>query len=232
MEEVAEDKKNVLVLSEEREDAKGILKTYYSSEEFEPRLVFDSDDVLLALLNNSYQLLVFNVDEFQEDRLNYVLDLRLIGAEFPVLTLANQMSENSFKDVSKYEKALLLQKPCDEQQLLRVSSKMAQGNEEIAQRWHERFPTDEQAVISKFGSNFEQHNVKVKNLSKRGALLACPRNTGLVSGDVIKLDFNLTDIKKEHCFYAEIAWHKDDFSRNTLLLGVRFIKEPNHSKRV
>jgi hypothetical protein len=217
-------KKNILLFSEQVSDATDILNTYYSSNEFTPQLVFESDKALVALLGGEIELLVYNVEEYNRAKLESILDLRLIGEEFPILTLANGLEDAAYKQAQGLEKTILMNKPYDEEHLLSISKKMAANQEDVKQRWAERFPTNEEAsiqCISANGDKGEKEMVRVKNLSKRGTLLMCQRSDYKL-GQIIYIEFIL-EKKMNRKFFAQIAWQHKNPNDGKMYLGVKFL---------
>jgi len=226
-------KKNILVFSEDLADATDLLNTYYSSSEFTPQLVFETDKALVALLGGDIELLVYNTEKYSQENLESILDLRLIGEEFPVLNLARDLEDAAYQAVEKLEKTILMNKPYNDEHLLSVSKKMAANQEDVKQRWAERFATNEKAsiqIIDTKGEKGAKENARVKNLSKRGGLLVC-QNSDYQLGQLIYIEFILAN-NNNRKFFAKVAWQQINPNDNKIYLGVKFLTKEEVLKEI
>tara|TARA_B100001248_G_scaffold262427_1_gene258368 strand:+ start:25709 stop:26359 length:651 start_codon:yes stop_codon:yes gene_type:complete len=213
-------KKNVLILSEKLEDAGDISDTYSEAGGYNANIVYEANEALSKLLTSNIELLVYNVNQFTLNKLQSVLDLRDLGADFPVLTLAKDIDEAAYKSVAKIDAALILEKPYERTQLLELSSKMIHDKNSVSQRLYRRFPTDEKANIS--GENVPLFSADVLNLSKSGAKLKAPLSTQINTGDLVKIDFLLNGGERTHTKSSKVIWLSQDKDKNLLFFGVNF----------
>ena len=216
-------KKSVLVLSEKDEGVESIESAYESTNEFKSNTVYQADKALQILLLNPIDLLVFNINEFTNEKLRSVLDLRMIGAEFPVLTLAKNTSEEAYKNVGRVENAILLTKPYENEQLLDLSRYLADG-ENVIQRIFQRFKTTEKSLIQAIGNN-NLKEADLVNISKSGALLSFKGKNNFKKKQSICIQMNLTNIGKEHIMYGEIRWINENKIKGETQLGIMFISQ-------
>lgn len=219
------DTKKVLVLNEKTEDAESIENSYASSTEqaFSVSSVFEAKDAVKSLQNKDTDLLVFNLQDFSKKKLNAVTELRKLGIDFPLLSIANTYDEEAYKFVSQLDKAVLLNKPFTDKQLITLSSKMIEGDA-ATQRKFPRFGTQEKAYLSLY-PNGEPTEVEVKDLSKGGACFVAPIGVGFRVGDVIKVRLYLDDVERNHNFFGQVMWMDLITDEGKYYIGVKFMSE-------
>jgi DNA-binding response OmpR family regulator len=214
-------KKNVLILSEKLDDADSIVDTYNEAGGYSPQLIYNVDDAIGKLISSDISLLVFNVKGFTMKKLQAVLDLRALGADFPILTLAKEVDEQAYKKVSFVDAAIILEKPYDDTQLLELSSKMINGDGAVSQRLYRRFATKEIAMLTLDGTT-NSIKTEVKNLSKTGAKLCGPIDIEIEKNKQCHIEFLLKD-NKTHTRNAKIVWLSQNKEMQLLFFGVLFI---------
>lgn len=82
----------------------------------------------------------------------------------------------------------------------------------------ERFPTQEKAAIEIYGKS-GQVVAEVKNMSQTGACIEWgPSDVELKQGDLLRLTFVLSALKKKHFVNAEVIWRSGNRS------GISFVR--------
>lgn len=219
------EEKKVLVLNELTEDAKSIEETYSRSEEvnFQVTSVFDAPAAVKALQEETTDLLVFNLHDFSKKKMNAVVDLRKLGIDFPLLSIADTYDEEAYKFVSELDNSVLLNKPFSDKQLLTLSEKIVDGKN-VTQRKFPRFGTGERAYLSLY-PNGTPSEVEVKDLSKGGACFIGDIDVGLRQGDTIRVRMFLENVEKTHNFFARVMWMDLITDEGRYYIGVQFVSE-------
>ena len=217
--------KNVLVLSEKIDDADRIEEAYAKSEQiqYQTHMVFKANEAVEHLRSAATDLLVFNLRDFSQKKLQAVLDLRQLGVGFPLLSISDTYEEKAYQFVRKLENSVMLHRPYEDSQLLRISDKITTG-QSVVQRQFPRFFTGEKAFLSLYpkGSATE---CELRDLSKGGACCLAPVGVGLKPGDVVRFRTYLESVGKNHQMFARVSWMELLVDEGRYLLGLQFIPE-------
>ena len=219
------EEKNVLVLNEKTEDAAELEKAYANANDINYKVtsVFEANHAVEALKDSPQDLLVFNLSDFSKKKLNAVTDLRKLGVDFPLLTIADNYDEEAYRFVKNLEDSVLLNKPYKKEQLLSLSKKMSTG-QFVAQRQFPRFETGEKAYVSLY-PNGEPSQVEVKDLSKGGACIVAPIGVGLKQGDVVKFRMYLENVGRNHHFSGRVIWMDLISDEGSYYMGLKFMSD-------
>ncbi|MAF92971.1 MAG: PilZ domain-containing protein [Bdellovibrionota bacterium] len=217
--------KNVLILSEELEDADRIEEIYASSEsiDYKTNMVFKADEAVELLKNKDTDLLVFNLRDFSKKKLNAVLNLRQLGVKFPLLSISDTYDEDAYNFVRKLENSVMLNRPFKDSQLLTMSEKITNGVD-VMQRRFPRFLTEENAYLSLY-PNGSPTECSVKDISKGGACVIAPVDVGIKVGEIVRMKLFLEDVGKNHNFFGRVLWMDLIVDEGNYYIGIQFISE-------
>lgn len=216
-------KKNVLLLSEKMEDVDRINEVYSQDNSFHVKTVFSAKDAVCTLREDDTNLLVFNLKNFSSDKIRAALELRSLGISFPVLSLANKVDEQAYRDVSKLDSTVLLEKPFRNHEMLTISNKMSNG-EDVVQRMHPRYSTNEKAYVSIYPRG-DIYEVRLCDLSKGGARIELSDLIDFKVNDIVKLNVYLSSLKKNHSFTGRIHWISKSNRPGCNTLGLRYMSD-------
>lgn len=191
---------------------------------YEVSLSEDKAIVEETITQKPVHLLIYETKDFNEENMQYLLDLRSLGFGHPFLVVAEKLRVPNFlANVDRF-KTLYLPKPFEFKALRGVTQKLVLART-IPQQMHRRFKTQQSAILEAYSSG-EAHSTELFNLSVGGAYLEFSDSKPRVGvGELVRFRVNLSDVEKEHNMNARVVWttrkggHHGGFG-----CGLRFIK--------
>lgn len=175
-----------------------------------------------TLAKNAPDMVIINVDHFNQQKQALALQMRQMGLGFPILFLCNSGARLFSKVSRRLGHTGILEKPCGERELIGVIEKLRQGKR-VAQRSYRRYETDQHADIE-FWNSGRKIEGQMHNLSLGGAQLSV-RDSNVRVGDVLKLNVDLEKISKRHEVNATVIWKGEyDPLTQSSQVGLRFVK--------
>jgi DNA-binding response OmpR family regulator len=175
-----------------------------------------------SLAKQQPDMVIINVDHFNEQKKTIAQQMRKMGYSFPILYMANSGARIFAKSVRRLGLISILEKPCSEKDLLGVIEKLRQGKL-VTQRAYRRYETKQNADIE-FWNTGRKIPGHILNLSLGGAELKVKDST-LKVGDVLKLNVELKELAKKHELNAKVVWATEyDPLTQTNQIGVQFVK--------
>lgn len=180
---------------------------------------YNLKDAMVFIKENRVDLIIFDLDDLSEDKIQSILSMRDIDDKTPIVLLGNKINDMALEILKAFPNILVLEKPRGIGALESVASKFLRG-ETVYNRKYRRFNTKETAQIILF-SNGKEYDCHIVNLSKGGAFLEIKNFTEKVEG-LIKIKLNLNQIQKDYTLSAKIVWNL--VTQNSCQIGIQFIK--------
>lgn len=162
-------------------------------------------EAIIALKNQSFDLVIFNLELFSIKKLDLVKQIRDAKLSTPVMFLAELIYNANHKFVHSSLRTCVVEKPITAVSLQAIIDRFI--NEGVViNRIHRRFSTKQKANLIKI-TNQESTPLQgeLKNLSLGGAYIST-NTDNYRKGDRIKIEVNLDDLSKRHIMHAQICW--------------------------
>lgn len=205
------------------EDAR-ILKNYIERElPYETIVSFDPAESSSIIGNRAVQLLVLQTGDLRESDLQRIRLIRESGYVYPILTLADQMSEAGAAVVAEKYKVYFLEKPYELKTFKGLVRKLM-TTKAVPQQQHRRYRTRQAALLETFITG-ESFQTEMFNLSMGGAYFELNKKPAIGVGDLLRLKIPIGNSEKEHSIHGRIVWttHKGP-ATGGYGIGVKFVK--------
>jgi hypothetical protein len=205
------------------EDAR-ILKNYIERElPFEPILSFDPAETSSIIGNRAVHLLVLQTGSLRESDLHRIRMIRESGYTYPILTVADRLSDVSVSIYAEKYKAYFMEKPYELKTFKGLVRKLMTAKA-VPQQQHRRYRTRQTAQLETFITG-ESFQTEMFNLSMGGAYFELTKRPTLGVGDLLRVKIPIVEQDKEHSIHGRIVWttHKGP-AIGGYGLGVKFIK--------
>ncbi|MDZ4660957.1 MAG: PilZ domain-containing protein [Pseudomonadota bacterium] len=195
-----------------------------SIQEVTVETVLTESDMMKYLVLNSVSVIILNFDTVTQQRLQMAKDLRTLGNTSAIVVLAPTLENSLLKKTEKVTKSTVIQKPVRRNDLIGVIQKYIL-EQSVSQRHHERYHTDAPTQIESFGSEGKTSS-RMLNVSRTGAYLQCADSPGFAVGDLVRVDVQLSDLKKVRSVHAKVVWISQEGETDDRFgTGVCFIPE-------
>jgi response regulator RpfG family c-di-GMP phosphodiesterase len=148
-------------------------------------------------------LVIFNFNEWNQNELTWVKDLRREGFDRMIMILAKAEAPLAVQNLALLESVVYLEKPFEQRDLLGIAEKAIKRGR-VEQRIHRRFNTEQPATIE-FAAGGSIGS-RIFNLSKTGAYLELNALQEVVIGDSVKLRMELDDVSRTYVMPAKVVW--------------------------
>lgn len=176
------------------------------------------------LMFEPVNLVVYNMDLCNRKKLESTKDLRVLGHDFPILVLAQSISNDLYEYSHELSHTTMLEKPYSTRELQGISGKLLK-NQSVKQRVFRRFPTDQTVEITPIKGMQSAFSIQMKNLSHGGAYFETKEAIPLQAGDPIKVEIPLKDMSKTYRLFGRVIWIVPDTAWGEQPgLGVEFIR--------
>ena len=126
---------------------------------------------------------------------------------------------NQFKDVRN---VVLLEKPYENKDLLGIARKFLRDSQ-VNQRRYRRFETQQQALLESYQKDFSA-NTMIYNISRGGAYIKGDLED-MSQGDLLRVNFELDELKKNHTMSAKVVWTSGQVGAPERAAGLQFISK-------
>lgn len=148
-------------------------------------------------------LVIFNFNDWNQNELVWVEDLRTEGFDRMIMILAKAEAPVAVQNLALLERVVYLEKPYEQRDLIGIAEKaITQGR--VEQRVHRRFDTEQPATVE-FGAGRSMGS-RIFNLSKTGAYLELNALQDIAIGEVVKLRMELDDVSRTYVMPARVVW--------------------------
>ncbi len=184
----------------------------------------DLNESLQWLKQKPLQLVLFQVEKFHQDQLDWIRGIRQLGYDNGILlsTQELQLSED-IQNVVNRHRLNFIHHPARDKNLVGLVKKLLIMRSLPQQRF-QRFLTREKAQMETYlsGKTWTTH---MYNLSEGGAYCEFEAKPQLETGDLVRLKVHLDDVEKQHSVNAKVVWlTKKGHIKGGPGAGVMFIK--------
>lgn len=175
---------------------------------------------LANVLDKSYDLLVYNCQNFTSSLRESINQWRALGYLGPILVLVKIPDPRILDKFSDIHNVTLVEKPYENKDLQGIATKYL-NEQKVAQRRYRRFDTQQKALLESYNKNFTSYTV-ISNISRGGAFIMGDLD-GISKGDLLRVCFELDEIKKSRTISAQVVWTKGEAGKRGRTAGLKFI---------
>jgi DNA-binding NtrC family response regulator len=156
-------------------------------------------------LGGSPDLVLFNFNDWNQNELKWVEELRGEGYKNMIMILAKADVPTAVRNLQLLERIVYVEKPFENRDLVGIAEKaLKKGN--VAQQIHKRFATEQQALVEFTGTASRAVGSRIFNMSRTGAYLELNILQDVKIGDAVKLRMDLDDVSRTYVMPARIVW--------------------------
>ncbi len=174
------------------------------------------------MLENQYNLLVFNCQHFNSSMRGNITHWRSLGYLGPIIILVKIPDPKLIDGFADMQNVTLIEKPYENKDLQGIAVKYLNENH-VFQRRFRRFDTKQNATLESYNKNFSSTSI-ISNISKGGAHIMGSL-LDLSKGDLLRVCFELDELKKNHTMSAQVVWTEGDVGEDNRSAGLRFISK-------
>ena len=177
---------------------------------------------LPTMLDNEYNLLVFNCQHFNSSMRNSISHWRSLGYLGPIMVLVKIPDPKLIDRFVDIQNLTIIEKPYENRDLQGIAVKYLK-EAQVNQRRFRRFDTKQKALLESYNKDFTTTSL-ISNISKGGAHIVGPLND-LSKGDLLRVCFELDELNKNHTMSAEVVWTSGNVGDPDRNAGLRFISK-------
>jgi response regulator RpfG family c-di-GMP phosphodiesterase len=177
---------------------------------------------LTNLLNNNFNLLVFNSQDFNSSMRNNINHWRSLGYLGPIIILVKIPDPKIIDRFSDMNNVTLIEKPYTNKDLQGIAMKYLNENK-VAQRKFRRFETQQKALLESYNKEFTSDSM-ILNISQGGAHIV-GNLEDITKGDLLRVCFELDQIKKNRTMSAQVVWVRGEVGKSDREAGLKFISK-------
>lgn len=164
-------------------------------------------------------LVIFNFNDWNQNELKFVEDLRAEGYKNMIMILAKADAPSAVQNLQLLDRIVYLEKPYENRDLLGIAEKaITKGN--VNQQVYRRFNTEQEALVEfEVGKSISS---RIFNMSKTGAYLELNALQEVKIGDSIKLRMELENVNRTYVMPARIVWSQVMGRTGGTGIGVHF----------
>ena len=174
------------------------------------------------LLDGQYNLLVFNCQHFNSSMRNNITHWRSLGYLGPVIILVKVPDPKLIDGFIDMQNVTIVEKPYENKDLQGIAVKYL-NDSAVMQRRYRRFDTKQKAMLESYNRDFSSQSI-ISNISKGGAHIIGELED-ISKGDLLRVCFELDELKKNHIMSAQVVWTSGDAGASDRAAGLRFISK-------
>ncbi|MEM7646312.1 MAG: PilZ domain-containing protein, partial [Pseudomonadota bacterium] len=175
---------------------------------------------LTALLDSQYNLLVFNAQHFNSSLRTNISHWRSSGYLGPIMVLVKVPDPKLIDRFADIQNLTLIEKPYENRDLQGIAVKYL-VDARVSQRRFRRFDTKQKASLESYTKDFSSSSL-IYNISK-GGLHVVGDLEDISKGDLLRVSFELDEIKKNRTMSAEVVWTAGDVGTPDRSAGLKFV---------
>lgn len=165
-------------------------------------------------------LVIFNFNDWNENEIQYVMDLRTTGYREMILILAKADVPTAVQNLKSLENTVYLEKPFETRDLVGIVQK-ALVTGAVNQQLNRRFVTQQDATVE-FRQGKGALSSRIFNMSKTGAYLELTTLKDVQVGETVRLRLELEDVSRTYLMPAKVVWTQVMGRTGGTGLGVTF----------
>lgn len=215
-------KHKILLISKPSYEQRQLISKLDSDPGLDTIVCHTSEDSIKRLKRQHVDLLILNIDQFDFKKIRIAENLRHLGFDFPLLTLANSIALDAYLKIDEIPNTVLLEKPFANQTLLGLAHKLING-EAVKQQIYRRFNTNQNVRIEVYPEG-ELVDSTMTNLSKGGAKFTLNKEALVHIGDVVRVNVSLNQVHRKYDMHGQVIWHKQKQNdKESNELGIKFL---------
>ena len=177
---------------------------------------------LPTLLDGNFNLLVYNCQHFNSSTRNTISYWRSMGYLGPVMILVKIPDPRMIDGFADVQNVTIIEKPYENRDLQGIAIKYLEEGR-VNQRKFRRFDTHQKALLESYNKDFSSYTT-ISNISKGGIHIAGELED-LSKGDLLRVCFELDQLKKNHTMSAQVVWTSGDVGEGDRTAGLQFISK-------
>ncbi len=177
---------------------------------------------LPSVLDGRFNLLVYNSQHFNSSMRNNITHWRSLGYLGPILLLVKIPDPQVIDRFADLQNVTIIEKPYENKDLQGIALKYL-NETKVMQRRFRRFDTKQKAHLESYNKDFASDSV-ISNISKGGAHIVGELDD-ISRGDLLRVCFELDELKKNHTMSAEVVWTQGDVGTVDRCAGLKFISK-------
>ncbi|NQZ18765.1 MAG: PilZ domain-containing protein [Bdellovibrionales bacterium] len=176
---------------------------------------------LNSKLDSQFNLLVYNCQHFNSAMRNNVSHSSSLGYLGPIMILVKIPNPDIIDSFADLQNVTIIEKPYENRDVQGIATKYLRDGK-VWQRKHRRFDTKQKALLESYNRDYTSYTV-ISNISKGGAHIEGDLND-MSKGDLLRVCFELDELKKNHTMSAQVVWTSGDVGSNRTA-GLKFISK-------
>lgn len=208
------------------------IKDYLESRLPYPVELSSTEQESLNLLQSrAYGLFLCTLEQYGQEELAWVREIRAGGFSLPILVLAKDLDPAAMKASIMNERVHFTEKPFELTGLRGLVMKLIKQRN-IPQQQYKRFRTNQKLAIESYSTG-EVIESSMYNLSVGGAYFESTSKCQASIGELLKMSVNLSDVSSSHLMNARVIWttKKGTYSGG-YGMGVKFVKNEEVYKQL
>ena len=174
------------------------------------------------VIDNEFNLLIYNCQHFNSAMRNNVAHWRGLGYLGPIMILVKIPDPNVIDSYADLQNVTIIEKPYQNKDLQGIAAKYLMDSK-VAQRKYRRFETQQKALLESYNRDYSSYTI-ISNISKGGAHIQGDLND-MSKGDLLRVCFELDELKKNHTMSAKVVWTRGDVGSPERTAGLQFISK-------
>lgn len=177
---------------------------------------------LPTMIESRFNLLVFNCQHFNSATRNTISYWRSLGYLGPIMVLVKIPDPRMLDGFADVQNVTIIEKPYENRDLQGIALKYLREGQ-VNQRKFRRFDTRQKALLESYNKDFSSYTT-ISNISKGGVHISGDLED-LSKGDLLRVCFELDELKKNHTMSAQVVWTSGDVGAEDRTAGLRFISK-------
>ncbi len=177
---------------------------------------------LPSMINNKYNLLVYNCQHFNSAMRSSISHWRSLGYLGPILLLVKVPDPRLIDQFADLKNVTIIEKPYENKDLQGIAIKYLK-DAQVHQRRFRRFDTQQKALLESYNKDFSSYSL-ISNISKGGVHIV-GELSDLSKGDLLRVCFELDELKKNHTMSAEVVWTSGEVGTADRMAGLKFVSK-------
>lgn len=174
------------------------------------------------VLDSNFNLLVYNCQHFNSAMRNNVSHWRSLGYLGPIMILVKLPSPEIINQFADLQNVTIIEKPYENKDMQGIAVKYL-NDSKVLQRKFRRFETQQKALLESYNRDYSSYTT-ISNISKGGAHISGDLED-MSKGDLLRVCFELDELKKNHTMSAEVVWTQGGVGDEKRTAGLRFISK-------
>lgn len=177
---------------------------------------------LTNMLDGQFNLMIYNCQHFNSALRNNITHWRSLGYLGPVMMLVKLPDPKIINNFADMHNVTIVEKPYENKDVQGIAIKYL-NDAKVLQRKFRRFDTQQKALLESYNKDYSSYTM-ISNISKGGAHIIGDLEN-ITKGDLLRVCFELDEIKKNHTMSAQVVWTSGEVGNTQRAAGLRFISK-------